>query len=54
MSWVDQGFASLLGLDAGEVYVAGRFHSLVPIAQEVSALIFLFHLPAVRVARCQL
>lgn len=35
MSWVDQGEASLLGLDAGEVYVAGRYHSLVPILQEV-------------------
>ncbi|XP_026754449.2 melanotransferrin [Galleria mellonella] len=35
MSLVDQGKASLLGLDAGEVYVAGRFHSLVPIAQEL-------------------
>ncbi|KAM3960674.1 transferrin 2 [Aphomia sociella] len=35
MSLVDQGKASLLGLDAGEVYIAGRFHSLVPIAQEL-------------------
>lgn len=36
MTWVDRGEASLLGLDAGEVYVAGRYHSLVPIMQEVS------------------
>ncbi|XP_041985577.1 melanotransferrin [Aricia agestis] len=35
MSWVDQGDASLLALDAGEVYVAGRYHSLVPIMQEL-------------------
>ncbi|KAI8423112.1 hypothetical protein MSG28_014195 [Choristoneura fumiferana] len=35
MSWVDQGEASLLALDAGEVYVAGRYHSLVPIMQEL-------------------
>lgn len=35
MSWVDQGTASLLALDAGEVYVAGRMHSLVPIMQEL-------------------
>ncbi|CAH0721117.1 unnamed protein product, partial [Brenthis ino] len=35
MSWVDRGEASLLALDAGEVYVAGRFHSLVPIVQEL-------------------
>ncbi|KAG6461060.1 hypothetical protein O3G_MSEX012404 [Manduca sexta] len=35
MSWVDQGKASLLGLDAGEVYVAGRYHSLIPIMQEL-------------------
>lgn len=32
---VDQGEATLLALDAGEVYIAGRYHSLVPIAQEV-------------------
>lgn len=35
MTWVDRQEASLLALDAGEVYVAGRFHSLVPIVQEV-------------------
>lgn len=35
MTWVDRGEASLLGLDAGEVYVAGRYHSLVPILQEL-------------------
>lgn len=35
MAWVDQGEASLLALDAGEVYVAGRYHSLVPIMQEL-------------------
>ncbi|CAH2059390.1 unnamed protein product, partial [Iphiclides podalirius] len=35
MTWVDQGEASLLALDAGEVYIAGRYHSLVPIAQEL-------------------
>ncbi|CAK1541060.1 unnamed protein product [Leptosia nina] len=35
MTWVDQGDASLVALDAGEVYVAGRYHSLVPLLQEV-------------------
>ncbi|XP_072934834.1 transferrin 2 [Epargyreus clarus] len=35
MNWVDRGEASLLALDAGEVYVAGRYHSLVPILQEL-------------------
>ncbi|XP_045506749.1 melanotransferrin [Colias croceus] len=35
MTWVDQGDASLLALDAGEVYVAGRYHSLVPLLQEL-------------------
>ncbi|KPJ19174.1 Melanotransferrin [Papilio machaon] len=35
MIWVDQGEATLLALDAGEVYIAGRYHSLVPIAQEL-------------------
>ncbi|KAL4708556.1 hypothetical protein ACJJTC_014164 [Scirpophaga incertulas] len=35
MTWVDRGEASLLTLDAGEVYVAGRYHSLVPILQEL-------------------
>ncbi|XP_048001639.1 melanotransferrin [Leguminivora glycinivorella] len=35
MVWVDEGEASLLALDAGEVYVAGRYHSLVPIMQEL-------------------
>ncbi|XP_049880568.1 melanotransferrin [Pectinophora gossypiella] len=35
MTWVDRGEASLLGLDAGEVHIAGRFHSLVPILQEL-------------------
>ncbi|KAL0811384.1 hypothetical protein ABMA28_009793 [Loxostege sticticalis] len=35
MTWVDRGEASLIGLDAGEVYVAGRYHSLVPIMMEL-------------------
>ncbi|XP_032523244.2 transferrin 2 [Danaus plexippus] len=35
MTWVDNRVASLLALDAGEVYVAGRYHSLVPILQEL-------------------
>ncbi|GBP40151.1 Lactotransferrin [Eumeta japonica] len=35
MTWVDQSKASLLALDAGEVYVAGRFHSLIPLVQEL-------------------
>jgi hypothetical protein len=43
MTWVDRGEASLLGLDAGEVYVAGRYHSLVPILQEVSHTLTLDH-----------
>lgn len=39
MTWVDLGEASLLALDPGEVYIAGRYHSLVPILQEVSIFI---------------
>ncbi|XP_004927626.1 transferrin 2 [Bombyx mori] len=35
MKWLEQEEATLLGLDAGEVYVAGRYHSLVPILQEL-------------------
>lgn len=35
MIWADQGTVSLLSLDAGEVYVAARYHSLVPLMQEV-------------------
>ncbi|XP_022246077.1 melanotransferrin-like [Limulus polyphemus] len=34
MNMIDGGRANLMTLDAGEVYVAGRFHSLVPILSE--------------------
>ncbi|XP_025837361.1 melanotransferrin [Agrilus planipennis] len=34
MEWIDQEKATLTSLDAGEVFEAGRFHSLVPISQE--------------------
>lgn len=35
MKLLDEGKATLTTLDAGEIFVAGRYHSLVPIAQEV-------------------
>lgn len=35
MSLLDQEKADLTSLDAGEVFVGGRYHSLVPIMQEV-------------------
>lgn len=35
MQMLDDEKATLTVLDAGEVYVGGRFHSLVPIAQEI-------------------
>ncbi|KAJ8686639.1 hypothetical protein QAD02_022433 [Eretmocerus hayati] len=35
MTWLDGGQAHLTTLEAGQVYVGVRFHSLVPIAQEV-------------------
>ncbi|XP_076364560.1 LOW QUALITY PROTEIN: transferrin 2-like [Tachypleus tridentatus] len=34
MNMIDGGRANLMTLDAGEVYVAGRYHSLVPILSE--------------------
>lgn len=36
MVLLDEEKVTLTSLDAGEVFVAGRFHSLIPIAQEVS------------------
>lgn len=33
---MDQEKVTLTSLDAGEVFVGGRYHSLVPISQEVS------------------
>lgn len=35
MSLLDQEKATLTTLDAGEVFIGGRYNSLVPIAQEV-------------------
>lgn len=35
MQFLDEGKATLTTLDAGEVFVGGRYNSLVPIAQEV-------------------
>lgn len=35
MMLLDQDLADLTTLDAGEVVTAGRYHSLIPIAQEV-------------------
>ncbi|KAL3268954.1 hypothetical protein HHI36_008040 [Cryptolaemus montrouzieri] len=35
MKILDEGKATLTTLDAGEIFAAGRYHSLVPIAQEV-------------------
>ncbi|XP_024941714.1 melanotransferrin isoform X2 [Cephus cinctus] len=35
MSLLDEGKTQLTTLDAGEVFIAGRYHSLVPIMQEI-------------------
>ncbi|CAG0918305.1 unnamed protein product, partial [Notodromas monacha] len=35
MTALDTGKADLVKLDPGEVYIGGRYHSLIPIAQEV-------------------
>lgn len=35
MEWLDEEKATFTTLDAGEVFIGGRYHSLVPIAQEV-------------------
>ncbi|KAK0159654.1 hypothetical protein PV327_010748 [Microctonus hyperodae] len=35
MNLLDQEIAHLTSLDAGEVFIAGRYHSLIPIMQEV-------------------
>lgn len=35
MSMLDQEQAEMTTLDAGEVFIAGRYHSLVPIMQEI-------------------
>ena len=34
VQWIDRGDADATTLDAGEVFNAGRFHSLVPLLQE--------------------
>lgn len=34
VQWIDRGEADVTTLDAGEVFNAGRFHSLVPLMQE--------------------
>lgn len=36
MILMDEEKVTLTSLDAGEVFIGGRYHSLVPIAQEVS------------------
>lgn len=35
MIMLDQGDADLTSLDSGEVFIGGRYHSLIPIVQEV-------------------
>lgn len=35
MNLLDQDLADLSVLDPGEVFIGGRYHSLVPILQEV-------------------
>jgi hypothetical protein len=35
MTYLDEEKAHVTSLDAGEVFVAGRYHSLIPIMQEV-------------------
>lgn len=32
---LDNNVADILSLDAGEVFVAGRYHSLIPLMQQV-------------------
>lgn len=39
MMLLDQDLADITSLDAGEVFVGGRYHSLVPIIQEVLCFI---------------
>ena len=36
MVLLDEGTVTLTSLDAGKVFAGGRFHSLVPIAQELT------------------
>lgn len=36
MTLLDEEKVSLTSLDAGQVFVGGRYHSLVPIAQQVA------------------
>lgn len=36
MILLDEEKATLTSMDAGEVFIGGRFHSLVPIAQELN------------------
>lgn len=35
MTYLDEEKAHITSLDAGEIFVAGRYHSLIPIMQEV-------------------
>ncbi|KAL1513778.1 hypothetical protein ABEB36_003143 [Hypothenemus hampei] len=35
MAWLDQEKATMITVDAGQMYIGGRYHSLVPIAQEI-------------------
>jgi hypothetical protein len=35
MTYLDEEKAHVTSLDAGEVFVAGRYHSLIPIMHEV-------------------
>jgi hypothetical protein len=37
MTYLDEEKAHVTSLDAGEVFIAGRYHSLIPIMQEVYA-----------------
>lgn len=34
---LDNNAADILSLDAGEVFVAGRYHSLIPLMQQLFA-----------------
>lgn len=35
MLMLDNDLADILSLDAGEVFVAGRYHSLIPLMQQL-------------------
>jgi len=43
MNLLDEGTVHLTTLDAGEVFIGGRYHSLIPLMQERLEGNFLFY-----------